>query len=198
MGHRAQADGIRLECSVVTQLRAGLRPQAAALTTGLGCLDRAFSVFGVPFLFESAEEVWAVTADLEPTLRSRLDAQGLTLISWGFGGWVHIFSASRIASLADLRRRNGFNPVVLSQTDIAASLASDGITALPAPPYAALAMQWFRETPHMLDLRIAPLVGAIVVNTGVWTGIPADLRPRLVEAAKAMETRLQERIPPGP
>jgi len=59
-------------------------------------------------------------------------------------------------------------------------------------------MQWFRETPHMLDLRIAPLVGAIVVNTGVWTGIPADLRPRLVEAAKAMETRLQERIPPGP
>ena len=200
------------ECDVVPQLRAGTRPEAAALTAGLSCVDPAFSVFAVPFFYDSIDEVFAVARDLEPTLAARLEKQGLTLIAWGFGGWIHIFSSTEITSLAQLKsaklytgagdsasenwyRKNGFTPVVVSQNDIALSLTNGAITAMPAPPYAALVFQWFKSTPFMLDLQVAPLVGALVVNTKHWNRIPADLRPKLVESARAMENRLKTRIP---
>lgn len=200
------------ECDVVPQLRAGVRPEAAALTTGLSCLDRAFSVFAVPFLFETIDEVFSVAHDLEPLLAGRLEPQGVTFLAWGFGGWIRIFSAAEITTLDGLKRaklfsgagdssaenwyrRNGFTPVVVGQNDIATSLASGAITAMPSPPYAALVFQWYRETPYMLDLQVAPLLGALVVNTRHWNRIPADLRPRLVDAARAMEARLKTKIP---
>jgi len=208
------APGGRLgtDSQIITQLRAGVRPEAAALTTGLGLLDEGYNVFSLPFFFGSLAEISAVADALEPVLARRLDAQGLTFLAWGFGGWVHIFSKAEIASIAELKkarlftsagdsafenwyRRNGFTPVPLSQTDIAASLASGGINAMPAPPYAALVFQWYRETPYMLDVELTPLMGAIVVNTGAWNRVPADIRAKLVESAKALEKRLEQKIP---
>ncbi len=200
------------ESSVVSQMRAGARPEAAALTTGLEELDPAFSVFSVPFFFDSLDEVSAVIDAIEPALETKLAPQGLTLLSWGFGGWVHIFSKTPVATLDDLKkaklftsagfsvaenwyRRNGFNPVPLAATDVGAALASGSITAMPSPPYAALVFQWYRDTPYMLDLQVAPLVGALVVNTRAWERIPADVRPKLIEAARAMENRLKVKIP---
>jgi len=200
------------ESAVITQMRAGARPEAAALTTGLDELDPGFSVFAVPFFFESLDEVSAVIEAVEPALEAKLAPQGLTLLAWGFGGWVHVFSKTPVASLDDLKkakiftsagssvaenwyRRNGFNPVALAATDVGAALASGSITAMPSPPYAALVFQWYRETPYMLDLEVAPLVGALVVNTRTWNRVSADMRPKLIEAAKAMEGRLKTKIP---
>lgn len=208
------APGGRLgtDSQIITQMRGGVRPQAAALTTGLSLLDDGYNVFSLPFFFESLEEVSAVADALEPELARRLNEKGLTFLAYGFGGWIHIFSKAEIKSIADLKqvklftsagdsasenwyRRNGFTPVPLSQTDIAAGLASGGINAMPAPPYAALVFQWYRDTPYMLDVQIAPLMGAIVVNTDAWNRVPADVRAKLVESARAVENRLEQKIP---
>jgi TRAP-type C4-dicarboxylate transport system substrate-binding protein len=200
------------ESSVISQMRAGARPEAAVLTTGLSELDDGFSVFSLPFFFDSLDEVSAVIEALEPVLTAKLEPQGLTLVSWGFGGWVHMFSATPITTLDDLKkaklftsagdnvaenwyRRNGFNPVALGATDVGAALASGSITAMPAPPYAALVFQWYRETPHMLDVQVAPLIGGVVVNTRAWNRIPADIRPKLIDAARDTERRLMAKIP---
>ncbi|HUF46845.1 MAG TPA: TRAP transporter substrate-binding protein DctP [Vicinamibacterales bacterium] len=208
------APGGRLgsEASVIRQLRAGARPEAAALTTGLSNFDRGFSVFSLPFFFDSLDELTAVATALEPTLRARLDEQGVTLLAWGFGGWIHIFSRTPVASMADLKgvrlfttagdslaenwyRRNGFNTVALTPTDVAVSLQNGAITAMPAPPYAALVFQWYQQTPHMLDLEVAPLLGGLVVNTRTWQRVPADVRAKLIDSARAMEGRLKTKIP---
>jgi TRAP-type C4-dicarboxylate transport system substrate-binding protein len=85
--------------------------------------------------------------------------------------------------------------VPLAPTDIAVSLQNGAINAIPAPPYAALVFQWFQQTPHMLDLEVAPLLGGLVVNTRTWERVAADLRPKLADAARAMERRLFTRIP---
>ncbi len=90
------------ESSVISQMRAGARPEAAVLTTGLSELDDGFSVFSLPFFFDSLDEVSAVIEALEPVLTAKLEPQGLTLVSWGFGGWVHMFSATPITTLDDL------------------------------------------------------------------------------------------------
>ena len=199
------------DAKVVSLLRTN-RPEAAALTTGLARIDKAFNVFSLPFFFESNEELFAVLDRLEPELTSRLEDNGLTFLAWGFGGWVQVFSKEPVATLADLRRTklwtsasegdllqwykdNGFTPVPLSVADAMAALSTGRIDAMPSPPYAAMAFQWYNRAPNMLDLRVAPIVGGIVVNTRVWNQVPAALRPRLLEAARDMDRRLRTDIP---
>jgi TRAP-type C4-dicarboxylate transport system substrate-binding protein len=92
-------------------------------------------------------------------------------------------------------KTNGFQPRPLAMTDILTGLTSGMIEGLPAPPAAALAFQWFRQTKYMLNLGIAPVVGAIVISKKAWMSIPEADRTRFLESAKAMETRLEAEIP---
>ncbi len=200
------------ENKVVSLLRAG-RPQAAALTTiGLARMDPAFNVFSVPFFFDSYEELYAVLDRMAPGLDARLQKAGFTRLAWGNGGWVRVFSRTPVATLEDLKRvklftsagedamvqwykTNGFTPVALAMTDILTGLSNGQIDAIPTTPTAALAFQFYTRTGHMLDLGIAPLVGAVVVNTQAWSRVPAEAQAALVTSAREMEKRLASAIP---
>ncbi len=200
------------ENKVVALLRAG-RPQAAALTTiGLARMDPAFNVFGVPFFFDSYDELYTVLNRMAPALDARLQKAGFTRLAWGNGGWVRVFSRTPVATLEDLKRvklftsagedtmiqwykSNGFTPVALAMTDILTGLSNGQIDAIPTTPTAALAFQFYTRTGHMLDLGIAPLVGAVVVNTQVWSRVPAEAQAALVKSAREMEARLASAIP---
>jgi TRAP-type C4-dicarboxylate transport system substrate-binding protein len=200
------------DSKVVSSLRAG-RPEAAALTVvGLSKIDAAFGVFSLPFFFDSYDELYAVIEKMTPALDERLAKNGLTRVAWGNGGWVRIFSREPIRTLADLKRvklftsageddmlqwykDNGFSPVPLAMTDILTGLTTGQIDAMPTTPTAALAFQWYNRTPNMLDLGVAPLVGAVVVSTPVWQRVPADVRATLERAGADMDGRLRALIP---
>jgi TRAP-type C4-dicarboxylate transport system substrate-binding protein len=86
---------------------------------------------------------------------------------------------------------NGFHPVALSANDIPAQLklTTGMIDAAPSPPYPALVLQMFRDAKYMLDVRVAPLVGALVMTNAAWNRIDANDRPAVEAAAKAFEQR---------
>ncbi|HXH24857.1 MAG TPA: TRAP transporter substrate-binding protein DctP [Vicinamibacterales bacterium] len=200
------------EREIVRRMALG-SPQAAALTVvGLAEVDPAFNVFSIPFFFDSYEELYHVIDRMTPMLSQRLDQKNLVLIAWGHGGWAQVFTTRPVRTLNDLKqiklftsagdermvqwyKSNGFQPRALAMTDILTGLTSGMIEGLPAPPTAANAFQWFRQTKYMLDIGIAPVVGAVVVAKKSWLAIPDADRPKLLEAAKRMETRLEAEIP---
>jgi TRAP-type C4-dicarboxylate transport system substrate-binding protein len=94
----------------------------------------------------------------------------------------------------ELLKASGFNPVPLAITDLLPSLQTGLVDAFAAPPTAALAFQWFALAPHMTDFRWQPLPGATVISIKQWNQIPADLKPKLEEAARQAGARLQKRI----
>jgi TRAP-type C4-dicarboxylate transport system substrate-binding protein len=47
----------------------------------------------------------------------------------------------------------------------------------------------------MLDLKIAPLTGALVISQAAWNRITAEDRARLMAAAQAMESRVRAEAP---
>jgi TRAP-type C4-dicarboxylate transport system substrate-binding protein len=55
--------------------------------------------------------------------------------------------------------------------------------------------QWNRQTPYMLELGLAPIVGASVITTKTWKTIPDADKPKLLEAASGVEKRLREAVP---
>ena len=187
--------------------------QAASLTgVGLGSIDASFNVFNVPFFFDSYDELNAVTDALTPAIAKRVDAKGFIFLNWGHGGWTQVFTKKPVGSVADLKKTklftsagndrmvqwleaNGFEPRAMAMTDIMTGLTTGMVEAVPTTPLAALLYQWYKQTPNMLDIGLAPVVGATVVTKKAWTAIPAADRPKLIASAVAVQKRLQDDVP---
>jgi TRAP-type C4-dicarboxylate transport system substrate-binding protein len=69
------------------------------------------------------------------------------------------------------------------------------LDALPTPPIAAMAFQWYKQTPYMLDIGLTPLVGATVITKKAWDGISAADRAKMLEIATGVEKQLQVEVP---
>ena len=200
------------EPDVVRKMRIG-QMQAAALTlSGLQDIDDGFAVFGIPRFITSYPELFHVVDALTPALSARMEKQGFVLLGWGHAGWINLFSRKPVAVPADLKdlklyvragdnamvqwwKARGYQPVPLATTDIMTGLQTGMIDAMPAPPLAAMTFQWYRPTPYMLDLGMAPLVGATVVSKRAWNGISAADQAILRELAGRMNERLERAIP---
>jgi TRAP-type C4-dicarboxylate transport system substrate-binding protein len=187
--------------------------QAASLTVvGLANIDPAFNVFNVPFFFESYDELNAVVEKMTPLLKQRLESKGFVLLNWGHGGWLQVFSKRPVRTLADLKgvklytsagddrmtqwyKANGFQPRAMAMTDILTGLTTGMIDAMPTPPLAALAFQWNRQAPYMLDIGLAPVVGATVVSARAWKRFPDGDRAVMLAAATKVEKQLQVEVP---
>ena len=119
------------------------------------------------------------------------------MINWGHGGWTQVFTKKPVKTVDDLKKAklwtsagndrmvqwfkaNGFEPRAMAMTDIMTGLTTGMVEAVPTTPLAALLFQWYKQTPNMLDIGLAPVVGAIVVTKKAWN---ADSRGGSAEAA---------------
>ena len=187
--------------------------QAASLTVvGLASIDPAFNVFNVPFFFKSYDELNGVVESLSPFFQQRLKDKGFILLNWGHGGWLQVFSKDPIESVADLKalrlytsagddqmtqwyKASGYQPRAMAMTDILTGLTTGMIDALPTTPIAAMAFQWNRQAPYMLDIGLAPVVGATVVSARAWKQMGDAERAALQKASAAVETQLKAEVP---
>ena len=200
------------EPDVVRKMRIGQLQAAAITTAGLASIDPSFNVFNVPMFFTSYPELYATLAKLEPVLKQRLDAKGFVLLSWGHGGWVYFFTKHPVANVEGLRKskmfiwagddqmvnvwkQKGFNPVPLAATDIMTGLQTGMIDAYPTTPLLGLTLQWYRSTPNMVGMGMAPLVGGLVMSKAAWNKLPAADRAKVQAACDKMERRLEVEVP---
>jgi TRAP-type transport system periplasmic protein len=200
------------ESTVIRKMRLDAL-QAASLTgVGLGSIDPAFNVFDVPFFFESYDELNEVTDKLTPEISKRVEAKGFVLLNWGHGGWTQVFTKKPVQTVAEMKqvklwtssgndkmvqwfKANGFDPRAMAMTDITTGLTTGMIDGLPTTPLAASLFQWYRQTPYMLELGLAPIVGAGVVTAKAWKAIPEADQKTLLAAASGVEKRLQVEVP---
>jgi len=193
---------------VVRKLRAGRLDAALLTTVGLGEIDRSGYALAIPLAYDSYDEAYAVLERIRPRLLAALEAKGFVVLHWTDDGWVRFFAQKPVAVPDDLRplkllswagdaaaldlwRSAGFQPVPLPFHEMVSALQSGAIQALGAPPPLALVSQAFAYARNMTDLRFQLLPGATVVTEATWEKIPADLRPPLLEAARAAGDRLR-------
>jgi TRAP-type C4-dicarboxylate transport system substrate-binding protein len=200
------------EPDVVRKMRIGQLQAAAITTAGLASIDPSFNVFNVPMFFTSYPELFATLDKLEPVLKQRLEAKGFMLLSWGHGGWVYFFTKSPVQSVDGLRhtkmftwagddqmvgvwKSKGFNPVPLAATDIMTGLQTGMIDSYPTTPLLGLTLQWYRQTPNMVGMGMAPLVGGLVMSKAAWLKLPEADRDKVQAACDRMEKRLEVEVP---
>ncbi len=200
------------EPDVIRKMRIGQIHAGTITISGLSEIDPAFRVLGIPLFYDSYEELFEVLERLEPTFAEKLRGKGFELVHWGHAGWVRLFSAKPIGTIDELKAlkifvwagedetvqwwvRNGYKPVALAATDIMTGLQTGMIEVLPTTPLAALSLQWFRQTPYMSELGLAPLVGATIVTRRAWEKISEEDRAAIRAAARKLEADLEREIP---
>jgi TRAP-type transport system periplasmic protein len=200
------------ERTVVLKLKSGTLDGAVLVLPGLCHIDDAFNVFSIPFFLESYDELAYVLERMTPVLQQRLEAKGFVLLAWGHAGWIRVFSTKPVRTLEELRairmftstgseqmvqihQRHGMRPIALAETQILTGLSSGMIDAVPTTPTAMLFFQWYSRAPYMLDVPLAPLVGATVVTKKAWQSIGEADRGAVIQAARNLELRLRREIP---
>jgi TRAP-type C4-dicarboxylate transport system substrate-binding protein len=202
------------EATAIKKMRTDVLQASFLSNVGLADLDEGFNVFSMPFFLESPEEEAAVERKLTPVLEQRLQAKGFHLLCWGSAGWLQVFSKKPLKSLADVKGAklyttkghdkwyqwyvsNGFHPVPLLPADVPTQLklGTGLIDTAPYPPYLAMTLRVFDDAKYMLDLKIAPLTGALIVSQSAWNRISAEDRAKMTAAAQALEARVRSEAP---
>jgi TRAP-type transport system periplasmic protein len=190
------------EAEIVSRIRIGQLQGALLTVAGLTEIDRSVTALQVmPMVFRSLDEVTYVRDRLRPLLEKRLEEKGFVALFWADGGWVQFFSKKPVLHPDDLRRQKmfvlasdggqsdmmkaaGFQVVPLEYTDTLTGLQTGLIEAVPTTPFYALAGQFYRSAPHMLEMNYAPLVGALVVTRKAWEAVPPASRDAIRRSAE--------------
>ena len=176
--------------------------QAGLFTaSGLAKLEpRVNGLQSVPMVFRSLEEKEYVVEKMGGKIEKMLEDKGLVVLAWTDAGWVRWFSKTKAVTPDEMRklkvyswagdpeaekayRAANFQSVPLETGEILTGLKTGLIDSITMPPFAANAMQVYRETPHMLDLDWGVIVGAIVINKETWDKVPDDVKDRLGKSA---------------
>jgi TRAP-type transport system periplasmic protein len=202
------------EATSVKKMRTDVLQASFLSNVGLAELDESFNVFAMPFFIETPDEEAAVEKKLTPVLEQRLQAKGFHLLCWGSAGWLQVFSKKPLKSLADVKNAklystkgadkwyqwyvsNGFHPVPLLPADVPTQLklGTGLIDTAPYPPYLAMTLRVFDDAKYMLDLKIAPLTGALLISQASWNRISPEDRAKLTADAQALESRVRTEAP---
>jgi len=188
------------EPQIVRRMRIGQLQGAMLTAVGLAQIDRSVTALQYfPLMFRDWEDVDRVRERLQPDLEARLRKAGYVVMFWADAGWVRYFSNKPIRSLRDLKSmrvyassgdpetveifKDYYTPVVLEPDQILLGLRNGMIDALPVPPFLANFNQVPTYAPYMLDLRWAPVTGAMVLTERAWNQLDAKTQAWLRETS---------------
>jgi TRAP-type C4-dicarboxylate transport system substrate-binding protein len=197
------------EADMIRKMRIGQLQGAALTQLGLALLEPGMLALSTPFLIQSEDQLDYVMARLRPEYTLRLEEKGFHLLSFMKAGWVHFFGRRPVGTPEQLRgqrlglpdgdadfvetwRRMGFSAFSLPLGDLLVGLQSGMVDAYYSPPAVAASFQWFSLTPHMSEMRIAPVIGGVVLSTEVFRRIPEDLRPAVRARFLSLDRELNQ------
>jgi len=178
--------------------------QAAVFTSAiLSEICPPVMTLSIPFIIKDNAELDAVLKDVLPVLNDQISKTNFVVISWSKGGWVYVFSKDYVVTPDDLRRQKfgtspdlkdlntvfrtmGFNLVEVDYVDTGTKLANNIINSFYLIPEALAPLGLHRSLSNMLDMPIAPVMGAIVMNRVTWNKLSADKQSELLKVTQRL------------
>ncbi len=195
------------ESAMLRKMKLGQLQAAALSAVGLQGLERSPQAVATPGLITSDAEWEYIFAKMQPIWGKRIADKGYVPLMWGDTGWVHLFFSKEIRTPAQAKGSKvftwagdpsavkaweaaGFQPVVLSATDITPSLATGMIEGVANTAVMAFTSRFYERAPYSPEVTWGHLPGATVVSKSTWEKIPEALRPKLIEIATAIAAKI--------
>jgi len=195
------------EDDMIRKMKFGTLGGAVLTNIGITDINADSFVLSTPFLFNSEKELNYIMERLVPIFEKQNREKGYQTIIWTMSGWVNFFSKNPVLYPQDLKKqklsvssgepemeqawkKSGYHVVPTELKDLMMSLQSGMVEAFYLPPLLAGAGQYFPFAPHMNSLKIAPLVGGLVIVNRIWDKIPEDYKQPMMAAVKKVEATL--------
>jgi TRAP-type C4-dicarboxylate transport system substrate-binding protein len=187
--------------------------QAALFTTyGLSQIVPEVMSLSVPFQIRDDAELDLVLASVLPILEEKSKATNFVVLTWSRAGWLNLFSKDIILEPNDLRKMRlatsgdagnmnsvfrgmGFNLVEVDIQDIGPMLANGTISAVYSTPAAIAPIGLHRTLNHMLDMPIAPFLGAVVMNRITWDRLGPQRQQAIMDVTRRMAVEFDRTMP---
>ena len=196
------------QADILRKMRIGQLQGGTFANTSIAPIAREAMSVTVPFLIHDDAEFQSALKLLRPILDKKLQEQGFKPLAWAEAGWVYLFSkepVERPSQARDLRlalppdeadlvntfRALGYRAVPVDIPETLSALNSGMVDAILSSPLLAAGYQWFGIARNMLDLRIAPAMGCVLLTERAWNQIPQEYRQPFLESARQAEATLQ-------
>ncbi len=198
------------ERDMIRKMRIGQIHAAAISSEGLSEINRDFTAFFMPLLYEDWDDVDYIRDRISEDLESGLIENGFNLLYMADVGWAYWFTDEPVTlpedmedkkiftwagdyQTAELWKKGGYNPIPLASIDILSGLQTGLINAVATPAIYALAQQWFGITNHMLNMRWGLLSAGIVIDSRTWKKINPNHQRELLRISGDVGQKIQKK-----
>jgi TRAP-type C4-dicarboxylate transport system substrate-binding protein len=195
--------------SMYRKMRVGQLNGGGFTMTGIGEVVPDFRALGIPFLFNSYEEVDYVKKKLSSRLEKEFDKKGLVLMTISEVGFIYTMSTTPITTLAELKKSKawvpegdpvskvlletvGVTPIPLSIPDVLTSLQTGLINTAFNSFYGSIVLQWFTKISYITDIPFAYAYGAFILDKKTFSKLPPQYAELMKTAARTHFDKLLE------
>lgn len=149
------------------------------------------NIYGLPFFFESQDEVDYVRERVDDKLKQGFADLGFVTYGFAGGGFANILSNEPVTSFADLRGKKvwlpegdlisyeamkalNLSPVSLPVTDVLTGLQTGLIDIVAIPPVVALALQWHTKVKYVTQVPVLYAMGFMALDQRAMRRVSAE------------------------
>ena len=177
--------------AVLRKMRVG-QLQGAALPMGeLLSFYPDSQAYGIPFLFNSYEEVDYVRSQLDDSLMAGFAEGGMEVLGIAEGGFGYFLTAEPVRVPADLQQQKvwvpqndvvsarlaqsiGVTPIPLTLSDVLPGLQTGLVNTVAVSPMGAIVLQWHTRVAHITDIPLMYFCGVISLTGKSFNKLSAD------------------------
>lgn len=195
------------EEDMVRKIRMGVLGGAVFTNRGITHIQSDFYVLNIPFLLKSDKELDYIMAKMTPGIEESIEKKGFKVVIWAKAGWIYFFTKDPVLYPKDLKKhklsfttgapemeqawkKSGYHIIPNELKDMMMALQSGMVNAFYLPPLMAASGQYFPFAPNMCSIKIAPLVGGVVISSRIWKRIPDNYKPEMLKVAQTMSDTL--------
>lgn len=179
------------DMSVLRKMRIGQLQGGAVAGGSLASISPDNLLYGLPFLFRSADEVSHVRRAMDPFLIEAMESKGLVSFGLAEAGFAYLMSRVPVRTLEVLRaqkvwvpstdpisreamERAQMSPIPLPLPDVMTALQTGLINTVTTSPIAAIALQWHTRVRYVTDTPLTYIYATLVVDQRAFSKISAS------------------------
>jgi len=183
------------------KMRVGQLNGGGFTMSGISEVVLDFRVLGIPFMFNSYDEVDRVKERLLPRFEKEFDNKGMVLLAMSEVGFIYTMSTTSISTLAELKQSKawapegdpisralletvGVTPIPLSIPDVLTSLQTGLINTTFNSFYGSIVLQWFTKISYITDIPFVYAYGAFVLDKKTFSKLPTHYADMMKTAAR--------------
>lgn len=146
------------------------------------------SIYSLPFVFRSLEEVDIVRSELDPILIKGLEEAGFVTFGLAEGGFAYLMANNKLQTTEELKQQKiwvvtgdrvsqavfesaSIAPIPLPLSDVMTGLQTGLINTVITSPIGAISLQWYTRVKYFTDTPVAYFFGLLTVNKKVFDKI---------------------------